>query len=307
MLITVVVCTRNRARQIGEFLESAAALTPPSGAAWELVLIDNGSPDGSAEAASRFADRLPLRLFREERAGLSNARNAGVAQAHGDYICWTDDDVLLDPQWLAEDARAFVAQPDVALFGGPVLPRLIGDTPDWFHEGRPLLGGALGRESGSARRSDRSGPPRTAAVRRQLRRSVGCAAPANLRPGTRCLSRFSKARRRDQGDDRAASARLHGGVGAGRRGQPSHPGGPADTGVCRTVLPIRSGYVCVSDGQGGSRLHQCRSGRAAVETTLRSPRYPLSSLAPFGPIAAMAVYFIELNRLKGFRDAISGA
>ena len=84
MLISVVVCTRNRARQIGEFLESVVALTPPSRADWELVLIDNGSTDGTAEVAERYADRLPLRVVREDRPGLSNARNAGVAAACGD-------------------------------------------------------------------------------------------------------------------------------------------------------------------------------------------------------------------------------
>lgn len=143
MLISVVVCTRNRARQIGEFLESVVALTPPSRADWELVLIDNGSTDGTAEVAERYADRLPLRVVREDRPGLSNARNAGVATAGGDYICWTDDDVVLDRQWLVEYERAFEARPEVALFGGPVRPRLLGVTPGWFTEGRALLSGLL--------------------------------------------------------------------------------------------------------------------------------------------------------------------
>lgn len=130
--ISVVVCTRNRAAQLGEFLESARSLIVPPGLAWEFIVVDNGGSDATPEVVARYTPYLPIRCIREERAGLSNARNRGVAEARGDYVCWTDDDVVLDPHWLAAYAEAFDAHPDGAVFGGRIIPKLIPPTPAWF-------------------------------------------------------------------------------------------------------------------------------------------------------------------------------
>jgi hypothetical protein len=77
--ITVIICTRNRAPQLRQALESAARLRVPDDLKWELVVVDNGSSDGTAEVAASFKSRLPVRVIREETPGLSNARNRGVA------------------------------------------------------------------------------------------------------------------------------------------------------------------------------------------------------------------------------------
>ena len=130
--VTVVICTRNRAAQLNNVLESVANLQVPKGLRWELVVVDNGSSDNTAEVVASFRDRLPARTVREEAAGLSHARNRGVAEATGRHICWTDDDVLLDPQWLAAYAAAFSQHPEAAVFGGEIMPVLQSPTPKWF-------------------------------------------------------------------------------------------------------------------------------------------------------------------------------
>jgi glycosyltransferase involved in cell wall biosynthesis len=130
--ITMIVCTRNRAAQLRNFLDSAVRMQIPDGLRWEFLIVDNGSTDGTADVARAYQDRLPLRLVREERAGLSNARNKGVEEAAGRYICWTDDDVLLDPQWLAAYSAAFKRHPEAAVFGGRINPVLGAPTPRWF-------------------------------------------------------------------------------------------------------------------------------------------------------------------------------
>ncbi|WP_172122095.1 glycosyltransferase [Devosia sp. 919] len=134
MIITVVMCTRNRAEQLRLVLDSAVALRVPESLAWEFVLVDNGSTDHTAEVAASYVDRLPLRCVREHNPGLSNARNRGVAEAKGDYICWTDDDVIIDPNWVAAYAEAFIRHPEAAFFGGVIEPVLEGETPNWFKE-----------------------------------------------------------------------------------------------------------------------------------------------------------------------------
>jgi glycosyltransferase involved in cell wall biosynthesis len=130
--ITVIICTRNRAAQLANVLESVANLRTPKGLRWELIVVDNGSSDNTAEVARSFRDRLPIRVVREDTPGLSNARNRGVEEAAGAYICWTDDDLLLDPRWLEAYAAAFKRHPEAAVFGGKIIPVLQAPTPDWF-------------------------------------------------------------------------------------------------------------------------------------------------------------------------------
>lgn len=140
MLITVAICSRDRAEQLRRVLETAVAMTVPAGLDWEMIIIDNGSSDHTADVVRDFDDRLPIRLVSEPTAGLSNARNRAVVEARGDYICWTDDDVLIDRGWLAAYAQAFSRHPDAKFFGGPVDPTLEGTPPAWFAENRNVLG-----------------------------------------------------------------------------------------------------------------------------------------------------------------------
>ncbi|TYP67359.1 glycosyltransferase [Stutzerimonas stutzeri] len=139
MLITVIMCTRNRARQLHHVLDSFVALRQPDNATWEMIVVDNGSTDDTPAVIEAFSDRLPLRRVWQPEAGLSNARNAGVAAAKGDYICWTDDDVELDPGWLEAYARAFHRYPDGTIFGGVVEPVYEATPPDWMIDNADLL------------------------------------------------------------------------------------------------------------------------------------------------------------------------
>ena len=130
--ITVIICTRNRAASLERALLSATRLRIPHGLAWELMIVDNGSTDSTRAVVASFADRLPVRHVVEPAAGLSNARNRGVAEALGALICWTDDDVELDPEWLAAYHAAAAAFPDAAFFAGNVTPVLESPTPTWY-------------------------------------------------------------------------------------------------------------------------------------------------------------------------------
>lgn len=139
MLITVIICTRNRAPQLKRVLNSFLSLKSAEGTAWEMLIVDNGSTDETPSVIEEFADHLPLRRVWQPEPGLSNARNAGVAAAKGDYICWTDDDVEVDPGWLAAYARAFHRYPDGTIFGGVVEPVYEAPPPLWMIENGDLL------------------------------------------------------------------------------------------------------------------------------------------------------------------------
>ena len=139
--ISVVICTRNRAAQLRQALESLAVQSTPPGLAWEVVIVDNGSTDDTPAVIASFADRLPIRRAEETTPGLSNARNRGVAEVRGAYMLWTDDDVLLAPGWIEAYVRAIRSNPKAAVFAGKVTPVFEGAPPAWWAAALPHLTG----------------------------------------------------------------------------------------------------------------------------------------------------------------------
>lgn len=128
-VVSVLICTYNRARLLRETLMAIHALTLPSDCAVEIVIVDNNSTDNTKlvvdEAAA--ASRVPVIYLREARQGKSFALNTGLASAHGDVIALTDDDVLPAAEWLARIVDTF-RERDVTFVFGKVLPRW-GVTP----------------------------------------------------------------------------------------------------------------------------------------------------------------------------------
>jgi len=133
MIITVAICTHNRCLALAETLRSVRDATPPVGG-WEVVVVDNASEDATQAVLAQFGELLPLRVVVEPEVGLSRARNAAVACARGDYIVWTDDDVLVDRNWLRAYENAFAAWPRAVFFGGPIAPLFDGAPPTWLAE-----------------------------------------------------------------------------------------------------------------------------------------------------------------------------
>lgn len=130
--ISVCICTYNRCRSLARTLES---LEGQGGDAWsraELIVIDNNCSDDTAGVVDQFAGRLPIRRVREGAQGLSHARNRALAEAQGDWVLFTDDDVVLDRGWLAAFLSAFDSHPEAGFAGGRVIPAWDGAPPRWF-------------------------------------------------------------------------------------------------------------------------------------------------------------------------------
>lgn len=138
MFVTVIICTRNRASQLCNVLDSFVAMDKPS-EDWEMLLVDNGSSDNTQEVINSYKDKLPIRSVIEETPGLSNARNTGVKNATGEYICWTDDDVKVDTKWLVGYVEAFKKHPDAVVFGGVIEPVAETEFPKWWVENFDLF------------------------------------------------------------------------------------------------------------------------------------------------------------------------
>src|SRR5207249_4956933 len=112
--ISVVVCTCNGERTIRQCLEGLVRLNYPN---FEVIVVDDGSTDGTAAIAGEYG----FRLFSTENRGLSAARNLGLEAATGDIVAYIDDDAYPDPDWLRYLAFTFLTTDYVGV-GGPNLP-----------------------------------------------------------------------------------------------------------------------------------------------------------------------------------------
>src|SRR5262249_13221390 len=141
MFVTVAICTFNRAESLRRTLESIAAMRMPSEVTWELVIVNNNSTDHTDEVINQYLNRLPLRREFEPRPGKSNAGNRVIDTAKGEYILWTDDDVIVEPGWLCAYVKAFRRWPEAAVFGGRIIPRYEPPVAGWVAEAEALLRG----------------------------------------------------------------------------------------------------------------------------------------------------------------------
>jgi glycosyltransferase involved in cell wall biosynthesis len=120
-LVSVVVPFWNVKPFIGEAIDSLLAQTFQS---WELLLIDDGSSDGSTEIAKRYAERFPGRIRNLEHEshqnrGVAASRNLGIRHAKGQYIAFLDADDVWFPNKLARQTAILESEPDAAMVCGP--------------------------------------------------------------------------------------------------------------------------------------------------------------------------------------------
>ncbi len=133
MNITVILCTYNRANSVGSALGSVLASNLPAGVEWEVLVVDNNSKDQTRAVISEFCERHPgrVRYVFESQQGLSNARNAGIREARGEIIVFTDDDVIVERTWLHNLTCSF-RDGTWAGAGGRVCPPHNFIPPDWL-------------------------------------------------------------------------------------------------------------------------------------------------------------------------------
>ncbi|MEW6544056.1 MAG: glycosyltransferase family A protein [Nitrospirota bacterium] len=108
--VSVVIPLYNAAEVVAETIHSVLAQT------WtdrEILVIDDGSTDGSADVVRTFGDQV--RYYRFENAGVAKSRNRGIALSRGKYIALLDHDDLWDPTKLEKQVKVLEARPEVGL------------------------------------------------------------------------------------------------------------------------------------------------------------------------------------------------
>ena len=121
MELSWVICTRNRAAQLRACL--ASLKNQVTNREWELIVVDNGSADGTRQVIEDFQVGFEhdSRLVFESNQGLGNARNAGWTQAGGDIVLFTDDDCYPAENFLQTVADCFDEDEGLGFLGGRIL------------------------------------------------------------------------------------------------------------------------------------------------------------------------------------------
>jgi glycosyltransferase involved in cell wall biosynthesis len=129
---SIIVPTAGRPEAVKSVIPTLLRL-PLKALSAEVIVVDNNSDDDvSAEIqcyCELFAD--DVRYARALSPGLTAARHAGAAKARGELLTFIDDDVEVSVGWLAAIQKAF-NETDVAMVGGPSIPRFTGPVPAWF-------------------------------------------------------------------------------------------------------------------------------------------------------------------------------
>ncbi len=121
--VSVVVAACNAEACIAACIESLLALDYPL---VEIVVVDDGSVDGTWVEIERFSDIKAIQL--QENRGLSAARNAGIDASSGEIIAFTDADCRVDREWITHLVETFEAHPFVGVGGHNLIPEGGGET-----------------------------------------------------------------------------------------------------------------------------------------------------------------------------------
>lgn len=117
-LVSIVVCTRNRKNLLRKCLNSISESDYPK-SNFEVVVVDNGSTDGTTDLENEFSD---FTWLNENTVGLSTARNTGSRAAKGSIVAFTDDDCVVDSGWLKNLVSSLGEDPSVIGVGGSCYP-----------------------------------------------------------------------------------------------------------------------------------------------------------------------------------------
>jgi glycosyltransferase involved in cell wall biosynthesis len=159
--VSVVMPCLNEAGTVGECIRRARKALEANGIAGEIIIVDNGSDDGSAE----LAEAAGAHVVRERRRGYGNAYMAGFAASRGEYIVMADADLTYDFAEIPRFLGALEAGADMVI--GNRMRNIHPGAMPWHHRyiGNPLLSRFLNLLFGSGVRDAHCGM-------RGLRRSI---------------------------------------------------------------------------------------------------------------------------------------
>lgn len=134
--VTVAIPTYNRAAFLRQTLAGLVEQQFPRDH-FEILVIDNNSTDQTQAVVAEFAQAHPApRYIKETKQGLDYARNRAIAESRGEVIVFGDDDILMNPDWLAQIAVPMLVDEHqrIGAVGGEVIPVFPDGLPPWVAE-----------------------------------------------------------------------------------------------------------------------------------------------------------------------------
>jgi glucosyl-dolichyl phosphate glucuronosyltransferase len=127
---SVLIPTLNHSKKLAKCLKCLSEVLKGNQEV-EVIVIDNGSNDETSRIVPKYKAKLNVLSYHYcDEPGLMAARHMGAEKSKGDILCFLDDDSLVDRKWMQGISDAF-REEDVALVGGPCIPKYEVDPPDW--------------------------------------------------------------------------------------------------------------------------------------------------------------------------------
>ncbi len=145
--LSVIVCTYNREKYIGECLRHLANQSMDS-KDYEVIVVNNMSTDDTEKIVQKSMKENPqtnFRYFMEDRQGHTFARNRGINEAHGKILSFIDDDAFVSHGFCMEIDSFFDQSTDAAAIGGKIIPEYESGKPKWMSKYLLPLVAALDR------------------------------------------------------------------------------------------------------------------------------------------------------------------
>ncbi len=121
--LSLCICTKDRPTFLATLLNSVMR---QARAPEEIVVIDNSTSEETFCTVQRFVHDLPIKYVRDTRPSLPALRNRAIDESVGQIICFTDDDCILDPQYIAHVERTFLRSRQIGAVGG-TMKHMVGE------------------------------------------------------------------------------------------------------------------------------------------------------------------------------------
>ena len=136
-MVTVIMTTFNGADTLPTVLRAYCDIIPPT-EGWNIIIVDNGSTDGTKNIINEYMELLPIRYVFEPRLGKNVAINTALQYIRGNLVVLTDDDAVPEPDWIIQFSDSASQNTDYSIFGGRIVPKWPVQPEDWLFRLVPL-------------------------------------------------------------------------------------------------------------------------------------------------------------------------